>query len=147
MAAEARQTAMVEIFKMFDKDGSNSIDSAEVGNLLTALGRTPKQDEIKKLVAECDKDSSGTIDMEEFMSYMDKFYSVEETTVKDVVEAFKFFDADGNGYITYSEFKSILTNFGGQFSEKDVDMIFQYTDSNQDGKLSYAEFVDLWKYQ
>ena len=45
-----RQQAMIEIFKMFDKDGSNSIDVSEVGSLLTSLGRTPKQDEIKKLV-------------------------------------------------------------------------------------------------
>jgi Ca2+-binding EF-hand superfamily protein len=144
---EARQAAMVEIFKMFDKDGSNSIDVSEVSSLLISLGRSLKEDEVNNLIAECDKDDSGTIDMDEFMAYMDKFYSVDETTVEDVVEAFKFFDLDGNGYISYDEFKSILTKFGGQFSEKDVDMIFQYTDTNQDGKLSYAEFVDLWKYQ
>src|SRR4051812_9613501 len=111
---EARQAAMVEIFKMFDKDGSNSIDVSEVSSLLISLGRSLKEDEVNNLIAECDKDDSGTIDMDEFMAYMDKFYSVDETTVEDVVEAFKFFDLDGNGYISYDEFKSILTKFGGQ---------------------------------
>jgi calmodulin len=145
--AEERDNAMIEIFRMFDKDGSNSIDISEIGNLLASLGRTPKQEEINKLVAECDKDSNGTIDLEEFMSYMNKFYAVPQDTVSAVVDAFQFFDQDGNGYITYDEFKKILKGFGGQFSDSDVEMIFQYTDTNQDGKLSYAEFVDLWKYQ
>ena len=143
---ESRREEVRQIFNMFDKNGDNTVSVSEVESLLISIGRNPSKEEVKKLVEELDTDKSGTLSFDEFMRYMDKVYVVPEEQVNDIVDAFKIFDLDDNGYITASEFKNILCKFGGEFSPQEVDEIFNMVDLNHDGKLDYAEFIDLWKY-
>ena len=42
-------------------DGSGSIDSKELKVAMRALGFEPKKEDIKKMIADIDKDGSGTI--------------------------------------------------------------------------------------
>lgn len=44
-----------------------SLAPSSLGSLLRALGFEPKKEEIKKMIADIDKDGSGTIDFEEFL--------------------------------------------------------------------------------
>jgi calcium-dependent protein kinase len=52
-------------FSFFDKDGSGSIEKAEMINWLSCGGIIP-EDIIKELIDEADKDNDGTIDIQEF---------------------------------------------------------------------------------
>lgn len=141
------QKEMKDVFKMFDKDGSGKISSSEIGSLLYSLGREVTEEEIQKLLEECDKDKSGSVELNEFIAYMEPFYKFSNDKIEEIVSAFKFFDLDGNGYINMEEFKNILTKFGGEFSLDEIESIFRQLDLNKDGRLDYAEFVDMWKYQ
>jgi calmodulin len=142
-----RTEEIKQMFKLFDKDGNGQISSEEVGSLLTALGRNPTEEEINNLIAECDKDNSGTVDLSEFTKFMNENYVASPEAIETVVEAFKFFDLDNNGWISCEEFKNILMKYGGEFTEKEVEQIFRESDLDGDGKLQYAEFTELWKYQ
>ena len=135
------------VFQIFDKDGNGRISKEEVGCLLKSLGRDFAEEDIKKLIAETDKDNNGTIELAEFIAYMDVVSVKPLSQLEEVVEAFKIFDIDNNGWITCDEFKSILMNFGGDFTEREVEEIFRESDLNNDGKLAYAEFIEIWKYQ
>ena len=55
---------------MFDTDGSGTIDAKELKVAMRALGFEPKKEEIKKMIADIDKDGNGSIDFQEFLTMM-----------------------------------------------------------------------------
>jgi calmodulin len=142
-----RMKGIQEMFKLFDKNGDGQISSEEISALLVAIGRDPNQEEIQKFLGEVDKDANGEVDLREFLSFIEKEEKVPRSRQEEIIDAFRVFDLDGNGYVTLDEFKTILTKFGGEFTEKDVIEIFKFSDQNGDGKLTYTEFVELWQYQ
>merc|ERR1719410_2333520 len=71
-----------------------------------------------------------------------KFRSIRKT-VKDVQDAFKQFDQDGNGSIDKRELTMALQSSGGNFTEQDIDTIFAAADSDNNGEIDYEEFIGL----
>jgi len=59
----------------FDKDGDGHITLDEIKLVLKSLGETTSDAEIKKLIAEVDTDSNGTIEWDEFCVFMAKLRS------------------------------------------------------------------------
>src|SRR5688500_17952919 len=100
-----REEELKRVFKLFDKDGNGTISFDEVTSLLKSLGKNPTEEEIKKLIEETDKDKSGSIELGEFINYMNSIYVTPESKLEEVVEAFQIFDRDGNGWVSYDEFK------------------------------------------
>ncbi len=140
-----RTEEITQMFALFDKDKSGSIDNKEVGSLIKALGRDFSDEEIEKLIEECDKDKNGTIDRKELIAYFDKNYTMSENNIDEIIDAFRIFDYNNDGFISASEFKKILTGFNGEFTDDQITHIFAECDLDHDGKISYAEFLELWK--
>ena len=63
---------------------------------MRALGFEPKKEEIKKMIADIDKDGSGTIDFEEFLQMMTAKMG-ERDSKEEIMKAFKLFDDDNTG--------------------------------------------------
>ena len=59
-----------DAFRLFDKDGSNTIDVGELRDALKVLGIVMNMTETKKLMELADKDGSGSIELEEFLPLM-----------------------------------------------------------------------------
>lgn len=59
-----------EAFHLFDADGSGSIDVRELKAAMRALGFQVKKAEIRQMIADIDKDESGTINVDEFIEMM-----------------------------------------------------------------------------
>merc|ERR1719499_1916175 len=59
-----------EAFSLFDKDGSGSIETEEMLELMVLLDPKMTREEFKKLIAEYDKDGDGEISWEEFCVLM-----------------------------------------------------------------------------
>ena len=55
---------------MFSVCYPGSIDAKELKVAMRALGFEPKKEEIKKMIADIDKDGTGTIDFQEFLGMM-----------------------------------------------------------------------------
>ena len=142
-----RMKGIQDMFKLFDKNGNGQISADEINSLMMAIGRNPNSEEIQKFFSEVDKDDNGEVELKELMTFIEKEEKVPRTKQEEIMDAFRVFDLDNNGYITYDEFKTILTKFGGEFTEKDVKEIYKYCDTDGNGRLTYAEFVEMWKYQ
>ncbi|RHY91677.1 hypothetical protein DYB37_007421 [Aphanomyces astaci] len=59
-----------EAFSLFDTDGSGSIDARELKAAMRALGFQVKKAEVRKMIADIDKDENGTIEFENFVEMM-----------------------------------------------------------------------------
>lgn len=144
---EERRKMINEVFDVFDKDKNGHIQASELESILKALGRGSSQKEIEDFLAKVDTNQSGTIERHEFMDAMEEIYSIPQSKVEEVVEAFKIFDKDNSGTITLDEMKKILLKYTTDFTENEIEEIFKLIDTDQNGFISYAEFADVWKFQ
>ena len=59
--------------------------------------------------------------------------------------AFKALDQDGDGFLSASELRNVLTSMGEPLTDKEVDEMFRLVDINNDGKLNFEEFYEMTK--
>ncbi len=69
----------------------------------------------------------------------------DEQEAKNVIEAFKAFDLDGDGFVSVREFVSMLNNYATGLSATDIDEIIKESQLDVKGKMDYKEFVDFWR--
>jgi len=60
-----------------------------------------------------------------------------------LVEAFKVFDRDGNGFISAAELRHVMTNLGEKLTDEEVDEMIREADVDGDGQINYEEFVKM----
>ncbi|KAL7530305.1 hypothetical protein ACHAXR_003413 [Thalassiosira sp. AJA248-18] len=64
-----RRAEVHKLFEMVDEDGSGLIDQVEMAHLLSSLGKSLTRKEMDEGFASLDRDSSGSIDFEEFYTW------------------------------------------------------------------------------
>lgn len=72
--------------------------------------------------------------------------SVDVETLNHVlglIEAFRAFDSNNDGFITVQELGGIMGSLGYNVSEEDVQGLMEKGDSNKDGLLSMPEFIEI----
>lgn len=60
-----------------------------------------------------------------------------------LIEAFRAFDSDNDGFINVQELGGIMGSLGYNVSEQDVQGLMHKGDTNKDGQLSMPEFIDM----
>ncbi|XP_037953621.1 neo-calmodulin-like [Teleopsis dalmanni] len=131
-----------EAFTMFDTNGDGSINVRELGTVMRSLGENPTEAELKDLISEIDADGSGTINLYEFTNLMGRKYT-GRSDEDDVREAFKVFDKDGDGFVTFDEVKAVLLNMGENLTDEEFEDLFHEIDLDGNGKIDYEEFEAL----
>jgi len=61
-----------EIFRLFDRDGSGTIDIQEMRSVLNELGKKVDNKELEKLMSDLDENGSGEVDFDEFLQGMER---------------------------------------------------------------------------
>merc|ERR1739848_947902 len=91
------------------------------------------------MINEVDADGNGTIDFPEFCTLMAR--KMKDTdSEEELKEAFRFFDKDGNGFISAAELRHIMTNLGEKLTDEEVDEMIREADIDGDGQVNYEEF-------
>lgn len=115
-------TERQDIFRRFDRDGTNDVDVNEFCNTLN--GCNP----------------SALVSMEAKMKALgDKFRATGQT----ISQAFHTFDRNYDGYLTRDEwFRAMRTfqSYGASMTEADIEAVFRRFDINGDGLMSIQEF-------
>ena len=110
--------------------------------MMRSLGQNPTEAELHDMINEVDNDGSGTIDFAEFLSLMSKKMK-DADSEEELMEAFKVFDKDGNGFISSVELRHVMTNLGEKLTDDEVDEMIREADVDGDGQVNYDEFVGL----
>ena len=67
---EEQRQEIKEAFDLFDTDGSGRIDAKELKVAMRALGFEPRKEEIKRMIADVDKERTRTIEFHDFLDLM-----------------------------------------------------------------------------
>lgn len=96
------------------------------------------------MILEVDADGSGTIDFEEFLEMMAKKLN-QINIEKELLDAFKVYDRDGNGLVSLAELRYSLTEMenGPKISHEEFDKIARLADLDGDGHINFQEFIEL----
>lgn len=141
-APDSRIKEYKEAFEIFDKDNDGSITMVELRNVMKTLNQEPSDQELNEMIAEVDIDGNGKIDFEEFVNLMNK-RSKETDAEEEVINAFKVLDKDGQGVLSSTELRHIMTTLGDALTEDEVDEMIREADIDGDGQINYEEFVRM----
>ena len=129
-------------FEEFDKDRDGSFNINDLTTVMQYLGMTPTDHELRDIINEVDTEGKGVINFQEFVDVM--VLKMKDADAEDALkEAFRLFDADGNGYISGEELKHVMMTMGEKMSEEEVDEMIEAADTEQDGQINYEEFVRM----
>jgi len=70
----------------------------------------------------------GTIEFEEYLSFMLTFIKKNITTEDNLRDAFNLFDQDGDGFIDTTDLREIMTNLGEKITDEDIDEMIREAD-------------------
>ena len=141
---EEQRQEIKEAFDLFDTDGSGSIDSKELKVAMRALGFEPRKDEVKRMISEMDKDGSGTIEYPEFEEMM-AAKMAERDPREEILKAFKLFDDDNTGRISFKNLKRVARELGENMTDEELMEMIEEADRDGDGEISQEEFLRIMK--
>ena len=106
----------------------SSICTRTFSKVLDDLGYRVPESELVALLEQLDTDKSGTIEFEEYLSFMITFLKKNLTTEENLRDAFKLFDQDQDGFIGASDLREIMTNLGEKVTDEDIDEMIREAD-------------------
>ena len=129
-----------EIFIQHDTNGDGCIATTELGTVLHAMKIFVSEADLQNYILDIDPDGYGLIDFCELLSLIVRKVRCPDPD-EDLLEAFKVYDRDGNGYITANELQDVLTKLGEEVTVSEVKAIIDEADTDGDGMINYADFA------
>jgi Ca2+-binding EF-hand superfamily protein len=95
---------VVQAFVFYDADQSNTINAAELRNILNAMGEDPSRKEMKAIMRKADADRNGVLQFDEFYQAVMP-YLMQRATTKTISESelqslFNAVDTDRSGSLS-----------------------------------------------
>lgn len=142
--SDAQKTDIKEAFDLFDNECTGFIEVKELKVAIRALGFEPKKEEIKRMIAEIDKDGSGRISFNDFLHLM-TMKMAEKDTKEEILKAFRLFDDDDTGKISFKNLKKVARELGERLTDEELHEMIDEADLNNDGEVDQEEFLRIMK--
>ncbi|KAM8715381.1 hypothetical protein ACLKA7_002435 [Drosophila subpalustris] len=142
--SEAQKSDIKEAFDLFDNESTGYIEVKELKVAIRALGFEPKKEEIKRMIAEIDKDGSGRIAFNDFLHLM-TMKMAEKDTKEEILKAFRLFDDDETGKISFKNLKRVARELGETLTDEELREMIDEADLDNDGEVNQEEFLRIMK--
>uniref|UniRef100_A0A8C9WC68 Calcium binding protein 2a n=1 Tax=Scleropages formosus TaxID=113540 RepID=A0A8C9WC68_SCLFO len=133
-----------EAFREFDKDKDGFISCKDLGECMRTMGYMPTEMELIELSQQI---CGGRVDFEDFVELMGPKMLAETADmigVKELRDAFKEFDSNGDGQISLAELREAMKKLmGEQLNHREMDEVLRDVDLNGDGLVDFEEFVRM----
>ncbi|XP_034038043.1 calcium-binding protein 2-like [Thalassophryne amazonica] len=133
-----------EAFVEFDKNKDGYISHKDLGECMRTMGYMPTEMELIELSQQI---CGGKVDFEDFVELMGPKMLAETADmigVKELRDAFKEFDSNGDGQISLPELREAMKKLmGEQVTGREITEILQDVDLNGDGLVDFEEFVRM----
>ena len=143
---EKKEKLINDIFNMYDIENSGKINSGDVRSLLLNMGYNPSNEDIIEFLKLADKTNTGVVSKENFIKALHEKYTIPQNHLEEIKEAFKTFDMDNDGKISFKDFRNILNHFGENINDDEIDKIFKFIDADNNGLIDFNDFVENWKF-
>jgi calcium-dependent protein kinase len=134
------EEAIDVITKMLEKDTNKRFEAKE---LLKMAWFTSKKEKVSELhvvrtsIQEFQKRNKLLDQFKKF--YVQQVLNIDEKA--EIAQAFKDFDVDNNGVLTYDEFKLAINSTFFCMNEDEVLALFREMDTNKNGVIEFSEFM------
>ncbi|PKU85435.1 calcium-binding protein CML42-like [Dendrobium catenatum] len=143
------------VFDIFDRNGDGVITADELCEALDRLGLGADPSDLRSLVASFLQPGQSGLNFDAFHSLHRELGDAifgdndggEEEEEDDMMEAFRVFDEDGDGYISAKELQTVLGKLG-LVEGRSIDRVYEMigsVDRNRDGRVDYFEFKNMMK--
>ena len=95
------------------------------------------------MMTEVDVDGNGSINYTEFLKLMKDSEIADPEAEKDMMEAFRVFDTEGNGFINSDVLRHVMTNIGESLTEEESQDFIKLIDADGDGLVNYQELIKI----
>ncbi|XP_026213887.1 calcium-binding protein 2 isoform X1 [Anabas testudineus] len=133
-----------EAFVEFDKNKKGYISHKDLGECMRTMGYMPTEMELIELSQQI---CGGKVDFEDFVELMGPKMLAETADmigVKELRDAFKEFDSNGDGLISLTELREAMKKLmGEQVTNREINEILRDVDLNGDGLVDFEEFVRM----
>ncbi|XP_028272270.1 calcium-binding protein 2 [Parambassis ranga] len=133
-----------EAFVEFDKHKDGYIRHRDLGECMRTMGYMPTEMELIELSQQI---CGGKLDFEDFVELMGPKMLAETADmigVKELRDAFKEFDSNGDGLISLMELREAMKKLmGEQVTNREINEILRDVDLNGDGLVDFEEFVRM----
>ena len=134
----------MEAFAAFDKDSSGKIDANELRIVLEMMGQKTTEEEIFRMIAEADAESTGEITFQQFKHVItEQKKNQSASNEEDTLDAFVAMGGqeDGDGSIDAQKLIRIIKE---EFEMTiDIEKLIQDIDEDGSGEIEYDEFRNL----
>ncbi|KAJ3695315.1 hypothetical protein LUZ60_000692 [Juncus effusus] len=131
-----------DIFRRFDMDGDGSLTQLELAALLRSIGLKPTGDELHALLSIMDSNNNGMIEFEELASAIAPLMTQQSLLDQvQLLEIFRGFDRDGNGFISAAELARTMAKMGQPLTFGELTQMMTEADTDGDGVISFPEFT------
>lgn len=138
---------LLRVFNVFDRDFDGLISNEDIKMILNNLGLDVSSEHILDAHG-----SSESLGFDEFLCLYNSLWNDDQDegangleSHGELMQVFKVFDRDGDGYISASELQLILKSLGLK-EGRDISVcenMIRKVDINFDGKVDFSEFMQM----
>ena len=85
------------------------------------------------------------MDFVKFMARRQLLARTSGSEEEEILDTFKVFDKDGNGFISPAELYHVMRNLGENLSDSEINDMISEADIDKDGNIDYQEFVGMMR--